>query len=136
MASFWLRLNPSRAEVLRGWLYACRGAPVCLVLACAPDSNSAPLLETATFANGTPIEVPTLGINVAVTASDPDGDDMQFRWSIDGIGVLGEEDTNVSSTTSTYNIYGANLDGTTLTCLITDGLADAVIAWPLVYVGD
>jgi hypothetical protein len=106
------------------------------VAACAPERNSAPLLETATYAAGTVIEVPTLGIYVAVTASDPDGDDMQFRWSVDGVGVRGDDETNVSSTTSTYTVYGANLDGTTLMCIITDGTDDTEIAWPLVYVGD
>ncbi len=139
MESYWQRLNRSHAEfrgeaVLRGVLLC--GALLPGLVSCAPEVNRAPVLETATVANGTEIEVPTLGIDVAVTASDPDGDDMQFRWAVDGVGVRGEDETNVSSTTSTYAVYGANLDGTTLTCTITDGTDDIVIAWPLVYVGD
>ncbi len=106
------------------------------LLSCAPDvQNAAPVLETSTFADGVTVEIPTVGVIVEVTASDPDGDPMQFRWAIDGIGVQGEDETNVSSTTSSYALAGEHLDGATLSCTITDGLEDTAISWPLVYIG-
>ena len=73
MENFWQRLNRSPAEflreaVLRGVLLC--GASLPGLVSCAPEVNRAPVLETATVANGTEIEIPTLGIDVAVTASE------------------------------------------------------------------
>lgn len=106
------------------------------LLACAPAINHAPVLQTSTLPDGDTIEIPTVGTDVAVTADDPDGDELAFRWAIDGVGVDGEETPNASSTGSSYNVYGSNLDGSELSCTITDGEAEIRLAWPMVYVGD
>lgn len=106
------------------------------LFACAQESNSAPVIQTSTLADGVTLEIPTLGVDIAVTADDPDGDELQFRWAVEGIGVHGEDTPNASSTTSSYNAYGENLDGATLSCSITDSIDEVSISWPMVYVGD
>lgn len=105
------------------------------LLACAPDRNALPVLETSTFPDGATIDIPTLGTDVQVTASDADGDALQFLWAVNGIGVQAEDTPNATSTTSTYVVSGANLDGAALTCIVTDGQADLQLGWTLAYVG-
>lgn len=106
-----------------------------LLAACAPDRNAFPVLETSTFPDGQTIEIPMLGVDVQVTASDADGDPLQFLWAVNGIGVQAEDTPNATSTTSSYAASGANLDGATLSCTVTDGQAEVGLAWPMVYVG-
>ncbi len=106
-----------------------------LLLACAPAVNHAPVLQTASVADGDTIDIPTVGVDIQVIADDPDGDVMQFRWAIDGIGVHGTDVQNSGSTTSTYNVYGAGNDGATLSLMITDGVDAIDLSWPMVYVG-
>ncbi|MSP55266.1 MAG: hypothetical protein EXR69_06645 [Myxococcales bacterium] len=105
------------------------------LVGCAQQSNDPPVLQTSTLADGATLEIPTLGVSIAVTADDPNGDDLQFRWAVDGVGVQGEDVRHTSSTTSSYNAYGENLDGATLSCTITDFIDEIAISWPMVYTG-
>ena len=85
------------------------------------------------FGSGGP---PTVGLDVEVTADDPDGDPLLFSWTIDGVGLDSEEQPGASSTTSICTLYGAYLDGSTLALLISDRVDAIGLSWPLVYVGD
>lgn len=107
-----------------------------VLLACAEPQNLPPELQTSSVANGATIEIGNLGVDVKVTADDPDGDPLQFSWAIDGVGITSEEQQNASSTTSVCALSGANLDGSELALGISDGEDEIGLSWPLAYVGD
>lgn len=107
-----------------------------VLLACAEPQNLPPELQTSSVANGATIEIGNLGVDVKVTADDPDGDPLQFSWAIDGVGITSEEQQNASSTTSVCTLMGAGLEGSTLTLGVSDGEDEIGLSWPLEYVGD
>jgi len=106
------------------------------LLACAPEPNNLPPeLVTSTYADGATIEIPLVGVDVQVTASDPESDPLEFTWAVGGMNSSGTTTENTSSTTSTYVLTGEGLDGLTLSCSISDGAEATELSWPLVYTG-
>ncbi len=107
------------------------------LLACAEEPNNLPpALVTSTYADGVTIEIPLVGTDVEVTASDPEGDPIAFTWSVGGMNSSGTTTENTSSTTSSYALTGEGLDGLTLSCSISDGAEATELSWPLVYTGE
>src|SRR3989442_13512906 len=58
-----------------------------------------------------------------VVASDPDGDLLTYSWLVDGLSVGGSS--------SAYVFHGSNVGTHVVRVLVSDGRAEASIAWTI-----